>query len=40
NVAKILIAKHRNGPTGAIDLYFDQNLVSFSAIEKGDFGDF
>jgi len=40
NVAKILIAKHRNGPVGQVDLFFDQNLVSFSSIEKGDFGDF
>ncbi|MEA3464168.1 MAG: replicative DNA helicase [Patescibacteria group bacterium] len=34
NLAQIYIAKHRNGPTGKIDLYFDENLVSFRNIEK------
>ncbi len=27
--AEIYIAKHRNGPTGKVDLYFDQNVTSF-----------
>ena len=40
NMAKIIIAKHRNGPTGYVELYFDQDRVSFSSIEKGDFGGF
>jgi replicative DNA helicase len=30
NQADILISKHRNGPTGQITLYFNQNLSSFS----------
>lgn len=34
NIAKIIIAKHRNGPTGSIELYFDQNSVSFKNLEK------
>ena len=34
NLAQIYVAKHRNGPTGKIDLYFDENLVSFKNIEK------
>jgi replicative DNA helicase len=29
-VAKILIKKHRNGPTGDIDLNFDGSKTSFS----------
>ncbi len=38
NIAEIFIEKHRNGPTGKIELYFDPQKVSFSSIEKGDFG--
>ncbi len=38
SVAEIIIAKHRNGPTGAVQLYFDRNRVSFMNIERGDFG--
>lgn len=34
NLAQIYIAKHRNGPTGKIDLYFDEERVSFKNIEK------
>ena len=42
NIAKIMIEKHRNGPTGSVQLYFDQNKSSFLSMEKnaGDFGDF
>ena len=38
NIAKIIIAKHRNGPTGDLELYFDQKRVCFSNIDKGDYG--
>lgn len=34
NIADIIIAKHRNGPIGKIELYFDQNYVSFRSLEK------
>jgi len=34
NLAEIHIAKHRNGPTGKVDLYFDENTVSFKNLEK------
>lgn len=40
NIAEILIEKHRNGPTGMIELYFDEKRVCFTSIEKGDFGGF
>ncbi|MFC1756820.1 replicative DNA helicase [Patescibacteria group bacterium] len=35
NIAEILIEKHRNGPTGKIDLYFNQQKTSFMSIERG-----
>lgn len=38
NVAEIMIEKHRNGPTGKVELYFDEKRVSFSTIEKTEFG--
>lgn len=40
SVTEILIEKHRNGPTGKAELYFDSARTSFSDIEKGDFGSF
>jgi replicative DNA helicase len=33
NIAEIHIAKHRNGPTGIVQLYFDENTVSFKTLE-------
>ncbi|MDD3284149.1 MAG: replicative DNA helicase [Patescibacteria group bacterium] len=33
--AEIHIAKHRNGPTGMVRLFFDQETVSFKSLEKG-----
>jgi replicative DNA helicase len=32
--AEIHIAKHRNGPTGKVDLYFDETTVSFKNMAK------
>ncbi|MEK7585251.1 MAG: replicative DNA helicase [Patescibacteria group bacterium] len=40
NIAEIMIEKHRNGPTGSVELYFDEKHVCFTSIEKGDFGGF
>jgi len=40
NIAEILIEKHRNGPTGKVDLYFDDKRSTFLSIDKNDFGDF
>lgn len=34
NIADIIIAKHRNGPVGRIELYFDAPRVTFRSIEK------
>jgi replicative DNA helicase len=34
NIANILIKKHRNGPTGEIELYFDSNKTSFRNLER------
>lgn len=31
---KLLIAKHRNGPTGEIDLLFQGNRIRFTSVEK------
>ena len=40
NIAEILIEKHRNGPTGKIELYFDQEKTTFISLEKGNMSDF
>ncbi len=34
NIAQIIVAKHRNGPVGAVDLRFDPERVSFKSLEK------
>lgn len=34
NTSEIYIAKHRNGPTGKVNLFFDENSVSFKSLEK------
>ncbi len=34
NIAEIHIAKHRNGPIGVVDLFFDERRVTFRSIEK------
>ena len=33
NLAEIHIAKHRNGPTGVVPLFFDENRASFKNLE-------
>lgn len=35
NVAEIHIAKHRNGPTGIVELAFNENTASFYSLAKG-----
>lgn len=34
NIADVLIEKHRNGPTGKVELYFHEETVSFRSIAK------
>ncbi|MBU0476813.1 hypothetical protein KKB68_02285 [Patescibacteria group bacterium] len=34
NMADIIVAKHRNGPIGKAELYFDERIVSFRNLEK------
>ena len=40
NIADIMVEKHRNGPVGRIELYFNDEQATFNTIEKNDFGDF
>ena len=34
NIAEILIEKHRNGPTGKVELFFDAEHVRFASLER------
>ncbi|MBM3252163.1 MAG: replicative DNA helicase [Candidatus Omnitrophica bacterium] len=34
NIADIMIAKHRNGPLGKVELYFNDSQVSFKNLER------
>lgn len=34
NIAEILIEKHRNGPVGKVDLYFNEKSTTFMSIDK------
>ena len=34
NMAQIIVAKHRNGPLGSVDLRFDPERVSFKNVDK------
>ena len=40
NIAEILIEKHRNGPTGMVELYFDEKRATFLSLDKSEFSDF
>ncbi len=35
NIAEIMIEKHRNGPTGHVELFFDGRHTTFREIDKG-----
>lgn len=34
NITDVFIKKHRNGPTGAVELYFDRHKQRFTSLEK------
>ena len=40
NIAEILIEKHRNGPTGKVELYFDEKTTTFLSLEKSSVSEF
>ncbi len=40
NIAEILIEKHRNGPVGKVDLYFDEKSTTFMSMEKSNVSQF
>lgn len=35
HVAEVIIAKHRNGPTGTVELYFEDTLTRFKDVDHG-----
>lgn len=37
NAAEVLIEKHRNGPTGIVQLYFDSDKTSFVSIDSSEY---
>jgi replicative DNA helicase len=39
NIAEILVEKHRNGPTGRVELYFDEKRTSYMPVDKSGYGD-
>jgi len=39
NIADIIIAKHRNGPIGKVSLYFNDNMVKFTDLDKEQGGE-
>jgi replicative DNA helicase len=39
NIAEILIEKHRNGPTGKVELFFDEKRTSYMPMDKSGYGD-
>jgi replicative DNA helicase len=40
NIKKIIIAKHRNGATGEVELYFDSAKTTFMTLEKNSMDDY
>lgn len=37
NIADVIIAKHRNGPVGKVELFFDEQRTSFKNMAKDDY---
>ena len=40
NIAEILVEKHRNGPVGKIELFFNEKQTTFQSLEKSDLSAF
>ncbi len=40
NIVEILIEKHRNGPVGKVELYFDEKTTTFLTMEKSSLSEF
>jgi replicative DNA helicase len=40
NIAEIMVEKHRNGPVGKVELYFDEKRTTFVTLEKADMSAF
>jgi len=40
NICEILIEKHRNGPVGKVELYFDEKTTTFISIDKSGLNKF
>jgi replicative DNA helicase len=40
NIAQIMIEKHRNGPVGKIELFFNGDKSTFESVEKSSFSDY
>lgn len=40
NIAEILIEKHRNGPVGKVELYFDEKTTTFVSVDKTSMSNF
>ncbi|MFM2414537.1 MAG: hypothetical protein RI911_230 [Candidatus Parcubacteria bacterium] len=40
NIAEILVEKHRNGPVGKVELFFNGDKSTFENLEKSNFSDF
>ena len=38
NIAEILIEKHRNGATGKVELFFNEQKATFQPLERAEFG--
>ena len=36
NVAKVILAKHRNGPTGLMELFFHKQCTTFKDLKHED----
>jgi len=39
NIAEILVEKHRNGPTGKTELYFDEKRATFQPVDTQGYGE-